>query len=155
MALLLNLIVMKRCPQCGKDHPDELTDCPETANPPPPPIPSTPSQSKANPLLFLVIGAAVVGSIAAAVFAYEYSVIRSRKLASEEISCGLNIKGIEGTKAIWMLEKRKTEKDTPTDSELFTPGNFMQTKPQCPSGGIYRIGACSEAPACSIHLQPY
>ena len=155
MALLLNLIVMKRCPQCGKDHPDELTDCPETANPPPPPIPPTPNQSKVNLLLFLVIGAAIIGTIAAAVFAYEYSVIRPRQLASEAISCGLNIKGIEGAKAIWMLEKGKTEKDTPTDSELFTPGNFMQTKPQCPSGGIYRIGACSEAPACSIHLQPY
>lgn len=65
--------------------------------------------------------------------------------------CVANLKTIEGAKAIWALENRKTESSVPQDADLFGPGKAIATKPACPQGGAYTLNAISESPQCSVH----
>jgi hypothetical protein len=64
--------------------------------------------------------------------------------------CINNLKAIEGAKNTWALQNKKTDDDIPTDSDLFGVGRYMQSKPNCPAGGIYTIGRVGEKPRCSI-----
>jgi hypothetical protein len=63
--------------------------------------------------------------------------------------CIINLLNISTAKNQWALEKKKTDGDIPTIADLtpyFKDGKF----PICPGGGIYTIGAVSNAPTCSI-----
>jgi hypothetical protein len=65
-------------------------------------------------------------------------------------ACINNLRQIQAAKEEWALEKNKSQGDVPAENDLtpyFTSGKF----PVCPAGGVYTIGAVSNAPACSIH----
>ena len=78
-----------------------------------------------------------------------YHFVRSREVVSRN-ACVANLKQLEGAKATWALEFHKTGSDTPTDSDIFGPDNYIRIKSACPQGGIYRLGAVNEKPTCSI-----
>ena len=64
-------------------------------------------------------------------------------------ACINNLRQIDAAKNEWALEDGKKTGDVPTAQDLkpfFKNGLF----PVCPAGGIYTIGAVSNAPACSI-----
>jgi hypothetical protein len=58
--------------------------------------------------------------------------------------------GAISAKAQWALENRKTQNEIPTDADLVGPGRYMPERPECPSGGNYKLGAGWEKPHCSI-----
>jgi hypothetical protein len=68
---------------------------------------------------------------------------------SMQNACINHLRQIDGAKNEWALEKGKTPGDTPTESDLLPYLNNQQM-PKCPAGGVYIIGAVSNAPTCSI-----
>ena len=101
----------------------------------------------------LLIAIAALGVVAGTIVLYGYVKIRPQKLRAEAIACSGNLKMIQGAKVVWMLESRKTEKDTPTQLDLSGAGKMMQSMPRCYGGGVYRIGAVGEPPTCSVHAE--
>jgi hypothetical protein len=65
-------------------------------------------------------------------------------------SCIAKLHTIEGAKATWALENKKTDADIPADADLFGPAAYIRQKPQCPQGGVYTIGRVGDRPRCSI-----
>jgi len=64
-------------------------------------------------------------------------------------ACINNLRMIDAAKNEWALENNKQASDTPTRADVahyLKNGQF----PVCPAGGIYTIGAVSNAPTCSI-----
>ena len=74
--------------------------------------------------------------------------VRARQ-TSQKNTCINSLRQIDAAKQEWALEKKKTEKDTPTKEDLLE--SFKDKKfPVCPEHGEYSINAVSEAPQCSI-----
>jgi hypothetical protein len=74
--------------------------------------------------------------------------IHARDISMEN-ACINNLRQIDAAKKEWALENGKSGGDVPTAADLkpyFKDGKF----PTCPAGGIYTIGAVSNAPTCSI-----
>jgi len=65
-------------------------------------------------------------------------------------SCIGNLKQIDGAKATWALENKKTNSDIPSATELYGATNYIQNVPECHAGGTYRIGRIDQRPRCSI-----
>ncbi len=78
------------------------------------------------------------------------SIATRPRLVAAKCACIANLKQIEGAKATWALEFKKTQADMPGDKDLFGSGRYIPVKPNCPQGGSYRIGAVGQKPACSI-----
>ena len=64
--------------------------------------------------------------------------------------CILNLRSLEGAKATWALEHRKTTNEVPIDSDLFGLTAYICNKPCCPSGGNYTLDRVGEKPTCSV-----
>jgi len=75
--------------------------------------------------------------------------VRARK-AAQANACIMNLKAIEGAKAAWAQDNKKTDNDLPTDADLFGPDKSMLEKPVCPAGGTYKLGRVNEKPVCTI-----
>ena len=65
-------------------------------------------------------------------------------------SCIANLKQIDGAKATWALENKKTNSDIPTTNELYGSTNYIRDAPYCPQGGKYTLGRVDERVRCSI-----
>jgi hypothetical protein len=65
-------------------------------------------------------------------------------------ACINNLRQIDAAKNEWALENNKKATDTPTAQDLkpYIKGGFESL--HCPAGGVYTIGAVSNAPTCSI-----
>ena len=63
-------------------------------------------------------------------------------------ACVNNLRAIQDAKEAWKLENKRSESDTPSDSELF--GKFMNEKPTCPAGGTYQINPVGQPVTCTI-----
>jgi hypothetical protein len=68
---------------------------------------------------------------------------------SMQNACINNLRQIDGAKNEWALENNKKNTDTPTESDI-APYLTNRQMPKCPAGGVYTIGAVSNAPTCSI-----
>jgi competence protein ComGC len=68
---------------------------------------------------------------------------------SQMNACINNLRQIDGAKNEWALENNKKGGDTPTENDLLSYFKNHQM-PKCPAGGVYMIGAVSNAPTCSI-----
>jgi len=139
-------------------------------------------------LLGILLGALVVGvalspgtsagdrvTQAFANFLEELGLLPSRRSCpSHKNACIANLKQIDGAKAIWALENKKTSTDIPTEIDLYadkvswafehkktnseipSPKELSGTKaylgfvPVCPQGGRYVIGSVQQKPRCSI-----
>ena len=69
---------------------------------------------------------------------------------SEVEICRGTLHQIQGAKAMWALENRKTGTDLCTDVDVFGPDAYMDVKPNCPTGGVYTLGLVESNATCSI-----
>src|SRR2546422_903854 len=52
--------------------------------------------------------------------------------ASQKSACIANLKQIDGAKATWALEQKKTSTDTPTGTDLYGTDKYIRDQPGCP-----------------------
>ncbi len=97
-------------------------------------------------LVEIMIVVAIIGLLAAVAIP---NLVKARKSAARQ-ACITNLKTIQGAKAIWALENKKGDNDTPSDADLFGPDKTIATKPGCPGGGTYSLGTVAENASCSI-----
>ena len=97
-------------------------------------------------LVEIMIVVAIIGLLAAIAIP---NFVKART-ASQRNACMANLKQMDGAKASWALEQKKTNSDTPVDSDLFSPTAYIRDKPSCPGGGTYTLGAVDTRVACSL-----
>jgi prepilin-type N-terminal cleavage/methylation domain-containing protein len=97
-------------------------------------------------LVEIMIVVAIIGLLAAVAVP---NLLKARKSAQRQ-ACINNLKTIEGAKGIWALEMKKGDADVPSDADLFGPDRTIASKPSCPAGGTYNLGAVNERPSCSV-----
>ena len=73
-----------------------------------------------------------------------------RRPRASRIACIANLKQIDGAKATWALENKKTNTDIPTATDLYGVTNYIRDPPICPRGGKYVLGSVQQKPRCSI-----
>jgi len=80
--------------------------------------------------------------------------VKARNTALTNL-CINNLRQIDAAKQEWALENNKKPGDAPTVADL-TPFFKNHQMPVCAAGGVYTIGAVSNAPTCSIqgHVLP-
>ena len=64
-------------------------------------------------------------------------------------TCIANLKQIDGAKAVWALENKKSITDAPTAKDLYGTKSYIRDEPTCPRGGKYLIGSVQQKPKCS------
>jgi len=102
-------------------------------------------------LVEIMIVVAIIGLLAAIAIP---NFVKARQ-ASQKSACIANLKQIEGAKATWALEEKKTNADEPTDAQLFGPTLYIRVKPGCPANGTYTIAKVDTRPSCSVAEHSY
>ena len=97
-------------------------------------------------LVEIMIVVAIIGLLAAIAIP---NFVKARQ-SSQINACIANLKQIEGAKANWAMENRKTNADTPVDADLFGTTAYIRVKPICPGGGTYTLNAVDTTPSCSV-----
>ncbi|HEY0456705.1 MAG TPA: prepilin-type N-terminal cleavage/methylation domain-containing protein [Verrucomicrobiae bacterium] len=97
-------------------------------------------------LVEIMIVVAIIGLLAAIAIP---NFVKAR-VASQKNACIANLKQVNGAKATWALEQKKTSTDTPGDTDLFGDTLYIKTKPACPGGGTYTLGTVSVNVSCSL-----
>jgi len=100
-------------------------------------------------LVEIMIVVAIIGLLAAIAIP---NFVKART-ASQKNACIANLKQIDGAKATWALEQKKTNSDTPVASDLFGANAYIRDTPACPGGGaayITTVGAVDTKPTCNI-----
>src|ERR671936_248060 len=101
-------------------------------------------------LVEIMIVVAIIGLLAAIAIP---NFVKART-ASQMNACIANMKQIDGAKATWALENKKTAADTPAAADLYGPTLYIRQAPLCPAGGVYTIGAVDTKPVCSKAAAP-
>jgi len=70
--------------------------------------------------------------------------------SSQRAACIGNLKQIEGAKANWAIERKKSGTDSPTDNQLFGATRYIRRKPSCPASGDYTIDLVGNQASCSL-----
>ena len=70
--------------------------------------------------------------------------------ASQKSACMANLKQIEGAKSNWAVEQKKTNTDSPDDTDLFGTTVYIRQKPTCPGGGDYTVNQVDTKPTCTL-----
>src|SRR5207248_2362754 len=96
-------------------------------------------------LVEIMIVVAIIGLLAAIAIP---NFVKART-ASQKNACIANLKQVDGAKATWALEQKKTTTDTPSDSDLFGATQYIRDKPVCPGGGAYTLNDVATRPTCS------
>src|SRR5215203_2261168 len=73
-------------------------------------------------LVEIMIVVAIIGLLAAIAIP---NFIKARQ-ASQKAACVANLKTIDGAKATWALEQRKTNSDVPQDADLFGATSYIR-----------------------------
>jgi prepilin-type N-terminal cleavage/methylation domain-containing protein len=97
-------------------------------------------------LVEIMIVVAIIGLLAAIAIP---NFIKARQ-ASQKAACVANLRTIDGAKATWALEQRKTNTDVPQESDLYGPTSYIRERPSCPAGGTYAINQVDVKPTCTI-----
>jgi prepilin-type N-terminal cleavage/methylation domain-containing protein len=97
-------------------------------------------------LVEIMIVVAIIGLLAAIAVP---NFVKART-ASQKNACIANLKQMDGAKATWALEQKKTSSDTPQDTDLFGATSYIRDKPSCPGGGSYTLDTVANKPTCSI-----
>src|SRR5437762_12705556 len=84
-------------------------------------------------LVEIMIVVAIIGLLAAIALP---NFVKARTVIQKN-ACIANLKQMDGAKASWALEQKKTTTDTPQDSDLFGSTLYIRDKPECPGGGTY------------------
>lgn len=69
---------------------------------------------------------------------------------SQQKTCAINRKTIDGVKAQWALDQQQPPEAIPSDTDLFGEGSYVDHKPNCPASGTYSLNAVREKCTCSI-----
>jgi len=101
-------------------------------------------------LVEIMIVVAIIGLLAAIAIP---NFVKARSL-SQRNACIANMKQIDGAKATWALENKKTGADVPADADLFGADKYIAKKPACPAGGTYTLAAVDTAPTCNKNAAP-
>ena len=97
-------------------------------------------------LVEIMIVVAIIGLLAAIAIP---NFVKART-ASQVNACIANLKQLEGAKATWALEQKKTTTDSPVDTDLFGSTAYVKDKPACPGGGTYTLNDVSTKTSCSL-----
>jgi prepilin-type N-terminal cleavage/methylation domain-containing protein len=101
-------------------------------------------------LVEIMIVVAIIGLLAAIAIP---NFVRARENA-QRTACILNLEAINGAKAMWALETKRGNSDTPTDNDMFGPGLYISKKPLYPTNGTYSLNQVDAKPACSVATPP-
>src|SRR6266851_899512 len=104
------------------------------------------SRSTGFTLVEIMIVVAIIALLAAIAIP---NFVKART-ASQKSACIANLKQIEGAKATWALEAKKTSADSPADAALFGATLYIREKPGCPASGTYEVGNVDTKPTCTI-----
>lgn len=97
-------------------------------------------------LIEIMIVVALIGLLAAiAIPSFRHAIEKT-----QQQTCALNRKNIDGAKLRWALENRLPLTATPTDADLFGQNTYLEHKPDCPAGGAYSLNAVQEKCTCSL-----
>lgn len=97
-------------------------------------------------LVEIMIVVAIIGLLAAIAIP---NFVKARTV-SQKNACIANLKQIDGAKHSWCLEQKKTDTDTPGDTDLFGSSLYIKDKPACPGGGGYTLGNVAARVSCSL-----
>ena len=97
-------------------------------------------------LVEIMIVVAIIGLLAAIAIP---NFIKDR-VASQKAACVANLKTMDGAKATWALEQKKTNADVPSDTDLFGAASYIREKPLCPANGTYSLNQVDAKPTCSV-----
>jgi len=97
-------------------------------------------------LVEIMIVVAIIGLLAAIAIP---NFVKARENAQRN-SCIANLKQIDGAKATWALEQKKTNTDTPAVTELYGAANYIRDQPYCPANGTYTMMTVQEKPTCGL-----
>ena len=101
-------------------------------------------------LVEIMIVVAIIGLLAAIAIP---NFVKART-ASQRNACIANMKQIEGAKATWALENKKTGGDSPAVGDLYGADKYIAKEPACPAGGAYTINTVDTPPACDKNAAP-
>src|SRR5713226_8635872 len=96
-------------------------------------------------LVEIMIVVAIIGLLAAIAIP---NFVKART-ASQRSACIANLKQIDGAKATWALEMKKTSADVPGTTDLYGSTLYIRDQPFCPAGGAYSILAVDSKPTCT------
>ena len=97
-------------------------------------------------LVEIMIVVAIIGLLAAIAIP---NFVKART-ASQKNACIANLKQIDGAKATWALEQKKTNTDSPGNTDLYGSSNYIRDQPTCPGGGSYTLGDVQTKPVCTV-----
>jgi len=75
------------------------------------------------------------------------------RTASQKTACIANLKQIEGAKATWAMETRKSSSATPVASDLFGATLYIREQPGCPGSGTYALLAVDAKPTRTLSTE--
>jgi len=75
------------------------------------------------------------------------------RTTSQKTACIANMKQIDGAKATWAMEMKKSSSATPAPTELYGPTLYIREVPGCPGGGTYAENAVNVKPTCTLSTE--
>jgi len=97
-------------------------------------------------LVEIMIVVAIIGLLAAIAIP---NFVKART-ASQRNACIANLKQMDGAKATWALETKRSSTDTPQDTDLFGGTLYIREKPACPGNGTYSLERVDLKPTCTL-----
>jgi len=73
--------------------------------------------------------------------------------ASQKTACIANMKQMDGAKATWAMEMKKSSSATPVATEIFGATLYIREQPGCPGGGTYTLAAVDTKPTCTLSTE--